>query len=292
MKIQSLVLGLLVALLGLASLGSNPAAVPSGPAHPDLERGREVYDANCAICHGEKGDGNGMAAHHFRSRPQNFLTGRFKFRSTPSGSLPLDEDLFRSITHGVGRTGMIPQIHLDEADRWAVVSYIKTFSPRFQRQGPGSPISIPPTPNRTPDLVARGRQMYVDSGCSDCHGEAGRGDGPSSANLKDEWGNPLPASDLTRLPRKSGPTPTDLYRTIATGLDGTPMPSYADALTPEDIWAVVAYLYALPPETEWGNLGTLVGEEIIGFRVERMHRRPLPPASSRSSRHGPSGELD
>ncbi len=253
-------------------------------ANSDLDRGREVYEANCAMCHGARGDGNGMASHHFRTRPQDFRAGRFKFRSTPSGSPPLDEDLFRTITQGVGRTGMIPQIHLNEADRWAVVFYLKTFSARFQHEPLAPAISIPPAPNRTPELAARGRQMYMNAGCSDCHGQEGRGDGPSAGQLQDEWGNPILPSDLTRLPRKSGPTPRDLYRTIATGMDGTPMSSYTEALTPEEVWAVVAYLDGLPAKDEWENLGKLVNEEIIGFNVERMHRRPLPPAKPKNSR--------
>lgn len=270
--------------LGTPSVGTGGSRRADGEA--DLVRGREVYEANCAICHGVRGDGKGMAAHHFRTKPQNFRTGRFKFRSTPSGSLPLDKDLFRTITEGVGRTGMIPQIHLDEGDRWAVVSYLKTFSPRFQRERAAPAIAIPPAPNRTPDLETWGRRMYMDAGCSDCHGLEGRGDGPSAGQLRDEWGNPIAPADLIRLPRKSGPTPRDLYRTIATGLDGTPMPSYSDALTPEEMWAVVAYLDGLPPKDEWGNLGKLVDEEIIGFNVERMHRRPLPATTPKGGQSG------
>ena len=267
--------------------GTSTGGSRNGRTNSDLARGREVYEANCAICHGEKGDGKGMAVHHFETRPQNFRTGRFKFRSTPSGSLPLDEDLFKTITQGVGRTGMIPQIHLDEADRWAVVSYLKTFSPRFQQERPKPAIPIPPAPNRTSELAARGRQIYMDAGCSDCHGEGGKGDGPSARTLTDDWAKPIVPADFSQLPWKSGATPGDLYRTIATGMDGTPMPSYADALTPEEIWAVVAYLYSLPPESEWANLGKLVEEEIIGFNVERMHRRLLPPRTSQPSRSVP-----
>lgn len=274
-------LGLLLGAITLVSLGADSGASRTDPARSDLDRGRVVYEANCAICHGDRGDGNGMAAHHFRIKPQNFRTGRFKFRSTPSGSLPLDEDLFRTITQGVGRTGMIPQVHLDEADRWDVVAYIKTFSRRFQQDRPGPSIPIPPAPNRTPELAVRGRQTYMDAGCSNCHGQDGRGDGPSSGDLRDDWGNSIVPGDLTRLPSKSGPTPRDLYRTMATGLDGTPMPSYADALTAEEIWAMVAYLYALPPKNEWDNLGKLVDEEVIGFNVEKMHRQPLPPRKSK-----------
>ena len=270
-------LGAAVALLALVSASGGSG---SGSGAPDLERGRLVYEANCAICHGREGDGMGMARHHFETPPAEFRSAKFKFRSTPSGSLPLDSDLFRTLTQGVGRTGMIPQVHLDEADRRDVVAYIKTFSPRFEREEPQPSIPIPPAPDRTPELTARGRALYVEAGCADCHGQGGRGDGPSAPDLTDDWGNPIRPADLTRLPRKSGPKPEDLYRTIATGLDGSPMASHADALTPEEVWALVAYLWELPPKSEWANLGTLIDEEIIGFNVEKVHRQPLPPRGS------------
>ncbi|MBI2878630.1 MAG: c-type cytochrome [Candidatus Rokubacteria bacterium] len=267
-------------LLALLAIGSAGSVIGSALPAPDLERGRLVYETNCAICHGLDGNGRGMARHHFETPPADFRTGKFKFRSTPSGSLPLDADLFRTITQGVGRTGMIPQVHLDEADRRDVDAYIKTLSPRFGREEPQPPIPIPSTPDRTPEFMARGRALYFDAGCADCHGEGGKGDGPSARELTDDWGNPIRPADLTRLPRKSGPKPEDLYRTIGTGLDGTPMPSHADALTPEEIWALVAYLWGLPPKSEWANLGTLVDEEIVGFNVEKRHRQPLPPRGS------------
>jgi mono/diheme cytochrome c family protein len=169
---------------------------------------------------------------------------------------------------------MIPQSRLDEADRRAVVSYIKTFSPRFQTERSGPPISIPPAPTLMPELAARGRQIYVQAGCPDCHGEGGKGEGPSSANLKDDWEQQIPRSDLNliRLPRRSGPGPADLYRTIATGLGGTPMPSYADALKPEEIWAIVAYLNALPIETEWAGLPDGKGAELVRWRCTVCHQ--------------------
>lgn len=266
-----------IAIVSLAATGR----LESEPAPRDLERGQLVYEANCAICHGSRGDGTGMAGHHFRTKPANFQAGKFKFRSTPTGRLPTDKDLFRTITQGVGGTGMIPQVHLSEADRWDVVAYIKTFSPRFQWEEPLHPIIIPPAPNRTADLVAQGRQIYMDAGCSNCHGEGGKGDGRLAGELRDDWGRPIAPADLTDLPWKSGQTPRDLYRTIATGLNGTPMPSYGDAISPDEIWAVVAYLYSLPSKDEWNDLGTLVGEEIVGFNVERIHRQPLPPRKSK-----------
>lgn len=272
MKPECVLACLFVALVGLGGLAAGGVAA-AGPASPDVERGREVYEANCAICHGAKGDGNGRVTEQFRRRPQNFRAGKFKFRSTPSGSLPLDEDLLRTISHGIARTGMVPQNHLEEADRRAVISYIKTFSARFQAERPRAPIPIPPAPKLTSEMAARSRQMYVEAGCPDCHGEGGKGDGPSSAKLKDDWEQQIPRSDLnlTRVPRRSGPDPADLYRTIATGLGGTPMPSYADALKPEEIWAIVAYLNALPLETEWAGLPEGKGIELVRWRCTVCH---------------------
>ena len=48
----------------------------------------------------------------FRIRPRDFRTGLFKFRSTPSGSLPTDDDLLRTVTQGVRWTGMIGRADL------------------------------------------------------------------------------------------------------------------------------------------------------------------------------------
>jgi mono/diheme cytochrome c family protein len=98
---------------------------------PDLAVGRTVYEANCAICHGERGDGKGHAAHHFLSAPRDLTAGRYKFRSTATGQLPTDDDLRRSIVTGIPGTGMVPQNHLSDADVQTVIEFIKSLSPRF-----------------------------------------------------------------------------------------------------------------------------------------------------------------
>ena len=38
---------------------------------------------------------------------------------------------------------------------------------------------------------------------------------------------------------------TDIYRDFMTGLDGSPMPSFADQLKPEEAWDLVHYLRTL-----------------------------------------------
>jgi len=184
-----------------------------------LEQGRLVFEQNCAICHGPLGDGRGMAGMMVRTKPRDFRSGMFKFRSTPTGSLPTDEDLFRTISRGLRGTGMVAQDDLPERERRAVVEYLKTFSDRFRAEKPQAPVPIPEAPPRTPELIAKGRDVYQKAECFKCHGAEGRGDGPSARDLKDDWGYPSQSADLTR-PLKRGSTAEAIYRTVVTGLDG------------------------------------------------------------------------
>ncbi len=241
------------------------------PSPQILLRGRQVYAANCAFCHGESGDGSGMAAHMFRIQPRDFRRGLFKFRSTPSGSLPTDEDLLLTVTHGIRWTGMVGRADLPDADRKAVVQYLKTFSPRFTTERPAPRVAAPSAPSKTGDLVAQGRRVYHEAECSKCHGDHGRGDGPSAPGMKDDWGWPIRPSDLTWRPLKRGSALEDIYLTITTGLSGTPMPSYGDSLESQEIWALVHYLESLVPRD--GRLSPLryLGEEQAGWMVVRMH---------------------
>jgi cytochrome c oxidase cbb3-type subunit 2 len=162
---------------------------------------------------------------------------------------------------------MVAQDDLPEGERRAVVEYVKTFSDRFRTERPQSPISIPEPPLQTPELIARGREIYQKAECFKCHGTEGRGDGPSAEGMKDSWGYPIMPTDLTR-PSKRGSSPEAIYRTLVTGLDGTPMPSYEGALSNEEFWALSHYVASL-------NTGILSvrqrREESAGQMVLRMH---------------------
>lgn len=231
---------------------------------------RRVYELNCAVCHGAQGDGHGPAAHMFVTRPRDFRSGLFKFRSTPSGSLPTDEDLFWTITHGLRWTGMIGRSDLSDPELRAVVQYIKTFSPRFATEKPLPPVNIPPPPRRTTDLIIQGKTLFRDAGCGSCHGTQGRGDGPSAADMKDDWGRPIRPGDLTWRPLKRGSSLEQTYLTIATGLSGTPMAAFGDALDPNQIWATVYYLESLVPAERRLVPGQLLGEEQQGRMALHM----------------------
>jgi cytochrome c oxidase cbb3-type subunit I/II len=237
-------------------------------AQPEVKLGERIYRENCAACHGERGDGKGPQAEKLKTKPRDFTSGVYKFRSTPSGSLPLDSDLMRTITRGIRGTSMLAQLHLSKQETSVVVQYLKSFSPRFKNEKSLQAIAIPRKPPATSSLISVGKSKYEEAGCAQCHGAKGKGDGPSGRDLKDDWGNPISPSDLTLKPFKSGSNPEDLYRTISTGLNGTPMPSYAAAFSPKERWALVSYVLSIATREKPRGMMGLVGEEVEGMRID------------------------
>jgi len=224
---------------------TNVPAVNMAPAQDLTARGRFVYKTRCVGCHGPKGDGNGPAATFLFPRPRDFTLGVFKFRTTPSGSLPTDSDLFRTVTRGVRWTAMPTWHELPADDRLAVVTFIKTFSSRWKDEKPEPPAEIGDPPKGTPALVERGKTLYQSAKCFQCHGQEGRGDGESAADLTDDLKFPIRPTDFTRGQLKGGSTARDVYRAMTLGLDGTPMPSFADSLSDEERWAIAYYILSL-----------------------------------------------
>ncbi|MEE9231503.1 MAG: c(7)-type cytochrome triheme domain-containing protein [Acidobacteriota bacterium] len=236
----------------LARAGREPIPGTAGI----LERGRVVYSEACATCHGEKGDGKGSLAEWLDPRPRDFTAGKFKFRSTPGTSIPTDFDLFQIITRGIPGTSMLGWSSLSYEDRWSLVHFIKTFSERLSSKEPADPVPVPDPPPSTPELVRMGADLYTQAGCHSCHGDTGRGDGPSAPSLVDDWGHRLRPYDFTgAMPPKAGANPRDLYRTLMTGLQGTPMPDYGDIFEPEQAWAIVYHVLSLGEESRKVGFG-------------------------------------
>ena len=225
-------------------LAASPArATPPDPAL--VQGGAKAFAKYCVSCHGIHGDGRGPTADWIDPRPRNFTTGTFKFRSTPSGELPTDADLERTIENGLNHTNMPHWRALTTRERRELVQYVKTFSPRFASEPQGKPIAIPPRPKFTNELTAKGKDVWTKMQCASCHGDGGKGDGASASTLRDDWGYPITPRDFTSGPLKVGDEPEDLYRAFQTGLNGTPMPSFAESITPEESWALVAYVRSL-----------------------------------------------
>ncbi len=237
-----------VGVVALVALGVSAGAARAEEATPDeLRAGKFIYERACENCHGRQGKGDGVAAPLLDPRPRDFTKGLFKFRTTPSGKVPTFDDLARTVTHGLAGTAMTAWRELSTKDRRTVLLYVQTFSPRFKAETAAS-ITIPPEPPLTMESVKRGAKWYTEIECNKCHGAEGRGDGPSAAELQDDWDKrPIRPTDLTQGPRfKRGSTPPDIYLTLFTGLTGTPMPSVAETLENGDQeWDLVHYVYWL-----------------------------------------------
>jgi len=225
-----------------------------------LPRGKQVYLRRCVGCHGVNGDGKGPSARFLNPKPRDFTSGTFKFRSTSgdANSLPSDQDLFVTISHGLWGTAMPPWYDIDARERLAVIHYIKTFSPRWKTEKPGAPIQIPDEPPVTAASLAQGKQQF-ESVCAACHGLGGLGDGVPPGTFTDTWGNPVNPANFT-LPAgapggvKLGHDGQHIFKTIMTGVGGTPMPAFAGTFTPAQTWDIVHYVQSLRVNAQIASL--------------------------------------
>lgn len=204
------------------------------------------YRRYCVSCHGELGDGNGESFPWVDPKPRDFQLGVFKCRSTPTGTLPTDQDLFDTIARGLDRSNMPQWSTFTKQERADLVAWVKHFSPRWANEKPGTPIEIPSEPEVTDERIKAGRDVFARVQCWKCHGVLGQANGPSAATLTDDLGRPIAPYNFAEGARpKCGDTDRDIYRIFMTGLDGTPMPSFADNIKPDEAWDLVFYLRTL-----------------------------------------------
>ncbi len=265
----------LMAWMGGAELDGDPTE-PRPPETETLRRlGERLFGEYCAACHGDNGDGRGQEAARLSVPARDLTSGVYKLRSTPTGSLLLDDDLFQTISRGMHGTAMLPWVTLTERDRWALVSHLKTLSPRFADAVPEDPVAVPAPPGQSPELSARGRALYERVRCATCHGDEGDGDGPAAPALVDGSGRPARLRAFADGGFRRGTRIEDIYLTLQTGLDGSPMPSFASALTPDETWALAAFVRTLvrsrPRGT--GRMGPMMGgavepEERLGMMID------------------------
>jgi mono/diheme cytochrome c family protein len=248
---------------------ASPAA-PVRSAGPDVgteaqrESGKKLYLQNCSQCHGEKGDGEGYAATHLRPRPRNFTTGKFKVRTTPNGALPTHQDLVNIIRRGMPYTSMPAWPTLSDAEVSDLAYFITTFFPQFSSaESVPAPVPLPSAPKVTTASIELGKKLYEETGCVKCHGTLGRGDGASAPTLTDDWGHPIRAADLTQSwTLRGGSSREDIFRTMSTGFNGTPMPSFADSLTAEQRWAITDFIDSLSASDEPNYSNLVVAKHV------------------------------
>jgi cytochrome c oxidase cbb3-type subunit 2 len=247
--------------LGIAACVALPITAPAqqGESHigkvtGHSDAGRQLFYRYCWGCHGFRGDGNGenwlppssWLGPYLNIQPRDFVAATFKCRSTPTGTLPTDQDLYNSLVRGFVNSAMPSWITLTDQNRADLVAFIKTFSARWKNEKPGDPIKVPPETKLTVESIKQGQQLFQKLECWKCHGQEGRGDGPSASTLTDSNDQPIRPYNFAVGSRfKCGATNQDLYKIFITGLDGTPMPSFADVIKPEDAWDLVHFLRTL-----------------------------------------------
>jgi len=247
-------LAFLIAAVSIAAAGWwHPATLGAQP------RGKSVYDAHCVECHGVDGKGDGPSAPFLVPRPRDFTTGKYKVRSTESGTMPTDDDLMTSVRRGLYGSAMPGWDRiLSDGDIADVVQYIKSLSPQFAAQPP-KPIAIAASLPTSPTSVARGQQAYDRLQCGKCHGSDGRGTGAVTRTFEDDWRMPLRAADLTEpWTFHGGPAARDIYLRFRTGMTGTPMPSFADAAGDAEMWDLANYVVSLARKPVWAMDATEV----------------------------------
>jgi mono/diheme cytochrome c family protein len=227
----------------------SPAAVSHiGNMTGHATDGATAYRRYCVVCHGQMGDGNGETAQWVDPKPRDFNLAIFKCRSTPTGTLPTDEDLYNTIARGLDRSVMPPWNTFTKQERADLVAWIKHFSARWQTEKAGTPIEVPKEPEITADRLKTGQEVFNRVQCWKCHGVEGKANGPSASTLQDDLSRPILAYNFAEGGRfKCGTTDADLYKIFMTGLDGTPMPSFADNIKPDEAWDLVFYLRSLQP---------------------------------------------
>ncbi|MHB8482050.1 MAG: c-type cytochrome [Nitrospiria bacterium] len=251
------------------------AGRPEKASPEDLAAGKTIFFRKCVWCHGPTGAGDGPGADRLWPRPRNFNAGTFKIRHTASGELPTEEDLFLTVTHGLPGSAMPPWDGiLSDKERMQVVRFVRTELVKdrnfldkdtedyhiidFGKQIPTSKESI-----------EKGKLVFTTKGkCVECHGNEGRGDG--NKTQKDEWGFPILPADLHKCwnfrgNREDPYNPRNIFREVSTGLNGTPMPSFADVLTQEDRWNVANFVISLCPPKK---IDPLTAKPVLQFVVK------------------------
>jgi len=296
----SLALMLCASIVGWAWC-SAPALAQTGstPSAADLEAGKKLYIERCQHCHGEIGDAKGASTPFVYPKPRDFTTGTYKFRTrheTVNGNkMASDEDIFRSISDGLHGTSMPGwSTFYTKLQMWQLVHYIKTFAPVFKEDKPGNALDVSGEIPSSPASIAKGKEHFEKTfECHTCHGTVGRGNGQQALDgLKDDWGERIWPANLTQpWTYRGGHSRRDIFRNIALGIGGTPMPAFmdpdpmaaareatdpqrkkdAEALareTKESIWHTVNYVQSL-----WTHAAE---PEVKSVLTARLLNGPLP----------------
>lgn len=258
-----------------SSAGGAPATAPAADSGPQdgedsPKSGPELYAHYCSACHGDNGNGNGLAARDLFPKPRDFRTGRFRLVSTRNAVATL-EDVERVLKLGMPGTSMRSYKELSDAQRKLLAEEVL----RLNREGvrehfisvlkeedeevdqdevaevvelsttPGELVSVPEIGPAGAEAVRRGRQIYVAQGCEKCHGDDGVG--AADASLFDDAGLEVRPRDLVHEPFKGGHEPESIYLRLAVGMPGTFHPA-SSTLDQQQLVDLTQYCRSLSQE--------------------------------------------
>ena len=241
----------------------------AAPGGPGAALGKSLYESKCVACHGREGKGNGPAAAVLNPRPRDFTGGKYKFRSTASGSIPLDDDILNTVRGGLHATAMSDWgACIGDDSLRAVVGYVKSFSARFSTETP-KPVRIGPAIPSSAGSIAAGRKVFERLECASCHGTDGAGKDAVEADFQDDWGHDIKAANLTEpWTFRGGAASRDVYLRFRTGIDGSPMPSYVGSATDRELWDLANYVLSLARKPVW----SMNEKEVLEFYARQGAR--------------------
>jgi mono/diheme cytochrome c family protein len=257
----------------------------------------ELYALHCSACHGDDGDGNGRAARHQFPRPRDLRTESFRLVSTNNG-VPTVEDVERVIRHGMPGTSMraFDQLSENQLRRLAeevlrirregirgwYIALLQAEEEEIDEQEvqqvvdlrtlPGDILQAPVIGPADPAAVARGREVYLQSGCRSCHGDDGAG--TPEVVAFDPQGLPAWPRDLVHDPFKGGHEPESIGLRIRAGMPGSPHGA-TKVLTDRECADLVQYCNSLSRQPK----RTTTNHQ----RHLEATQRPLPAATSEAN---------
>lgn len=222
--------------------------VPVDAAMVSEAAGERLYVSNCAVCHGDDGNGAMWTKTSLNPPPREFTLA--------SPDELTRERMINSVTHGRPGTAMMSFAQrLSPAEIEVVVDYVrgnflgKAPQPSIPGGMPGHPPvpAQPPVPIAAADMTlpfpnnlvgdaSKGGEFYMNN-CATCHGEKGDGNGPRAA-----FNRPPPRNFLGEEARRTLNRP-NLLRAIAIGKPGTVMPAWSKVLSDQEMANVAEFVF-------------------------------------------------
>ncbi len=177
----------------------------------EVRRGADLFQQNCAACHGNDGRGDGMVGQVLLRKPKNLAATRFSLRL-----------LSQVLWNGKPGTAMPSWRGLSQQDLAALAAYVQTLHPPTRAE-PVAPTSL-----------QRGNLVFQQN-CAPCHGPAGDGRGTTAANLM-----PEPANFKLKQPDYDY-----ILQVLRDGIQGTGMPAWRDQISEADRQALAGFVRSL-----------------------------------------------